>query len=437
MPSPRVAMPRRRPSPLPARPRRPAGPPDIDPEVEREIRAQHLGHGDDLSPEFYPTLHNLSAAFMYRFMVRPKVPRPIEYVRIPIETPPWETDDATRNRYYRVVNFIAQWNYAWEAGHLRHEMRADNIPDALTWLTAHQDVNLCLVPDEGHRSGYDLYQSLYHLLPRRTLERFGLPLFKMGHWPVTVPDVWADRMLPSDADRRLERAFAAHVWPLLSPGSRIDAFSADDPVRLLAHNLDFWLPHVDAVATARMDQFPRVEVENDEQQRVLDEARTDAPDDTEIHRPLKGGPVWEGEADAWEATRELVEQADRGGRLRALIDAIRSHRVEEDFSDRWSFAREDFERRLHAKRVRRVKISFVELGDTTPVHGREAEVHEQLLWEDFLAIVEPRERRIVVCLRNGMTRVGDIASELGYANHSPVSKALAKIRKRAERYLRD
>jgi hypothetical protein len=34
-----------------------------------------------------------------------------------------------------------------------------------------------------------------------------------------------------------------------------------------------------------------------------------------------------------------------------------------------------------------------------------------------------------------MTRATDIARELGYANHSPVSKALGRIRRKAERFL--
>jgi hypothetical protein len=40
-----------------------------------------------------------------------------------------------------------------------------------------------------------------------------------------------------------------------------------------------------------------------------------------------------------------------------------------------------------------------------------------------------------VCLRNGTTKLGDIAASLGYANHSPISKALALIRKKAAKFL--
>jgi hypothetical protein len=38
-------------------------------------------------------------------------------------------------------------------------------------------------------------------------------------------------------------------------------------------------------------------------------------------------------------------------------------------------------------------------------------------------------------LDNGITRVREIADRLGYANHSPVSKALARIRSKAAKLL--
>lgn len=158
------------------------------------------------------------------------------------------------------------------------------------------------------------------------------------------------------------------------------------------------------------------------------------PPGGEVDSPKAGVEVWVGEDDAWEATKEMVELADSGGRLRGIIDAVRSNRVEEDFSDRWSFAREDFERKLYRKRAK-IKVKFVELDDTVPVHGPESEVHENLLWEDFMGLLNRKEREIIVLLRNGETRIGDVGKLLGYANHSPVSKALARIRRKAREYL--
>jgi len=65
--------------------------------------------------------------------------------------------------------------------------------------------------------------------------------------------------------------------------------------------------------------------------------------------PRTGGPIWMGEDEAAEKVAETVEVADGTGRLRGILDAVRGHRVEDDFSVQWSNAREDFERKLCAK----------------------------------------------------------------------------------------
>lgn len=52
-------------------------------------------------------------------------------------------------------------------------------------------------------------------------------------------------------------------------------------------------------------------------------------------------------------------------------------------------------------------------------------------------MLDRKERQVVVLLRSGVTRVGEIASQLGYAYHSPVSKALARIRRKAANFFDD
>jgi hypothetical protein len=134
-----------------------------------------------------------------------------------------------------------------------------------------------------------------------------------------------------------------------------------------------------------------------------------------------GGTIWSGEAGAIELTREIVAAADRDGRLSGIVDAIRSHRVEEDFSPIWSRAREDLERKLYRKRSK-VQPVFIELYDTVPTHGPESEVTDRVAWQHFFTLLDKKEKRIVICLRSGPTTVGDIARELGYPYHSPISK---------------
>ena len=260
------------------------------------------------------------------------------------------------------------------------------------------------------------------------------PFFLRGIWPVSL--AYSDErfsQLPVDFEDRLSRAFAHHIWPLLIKNSPVSAFSLRDPLVVLSHNLDFWLPYLYRVIEDRLRGFPRCDFETPDQAVTLLRLRCEVPEGVTVDLPRKGGDIWAGEADAWKVAQELVEAADRHGRLRAVIDAVLSNRIQDDFSDCWSYDREDFERKFYHKRSK-VKVAFVEIPDTVPVHGPDSECAENLLWEDFITLLDKKEHRIVVCLRKGITGVGEIGRELGYANHSPVSKALKKIRIKAQQY---
>ena len=47
-------------------------------------------------------------------------------------------------------------------------------------------------------------------------------------------------------------------------------------------------------------------------------------------------------------------------------------------------------------------------------------------------MLDKKERHVVVCLLSGITKLGDIASSLGYPNHNAISKALAHRKKAQE-----
>jgi DNA-binding CsgD family transcriptional regulator len=246
-------------------------------------------------------------------------------------------------------------------------------------------------------------------------------------------------VLPVNFDERFSACFAEHIWPLLCPGSSRKAFSATEPLRLLAHNLDFWLPYLDLAAQELVRSWGRTRVEDERQQKKIEKVRgmpkpPEYPEYT-VERPLHGGYIWSGEEEAWEVTRRVVELADESGKLRGIIDAVRSHRVEDDFSSKWSPAKEDFERKLYRKRSK-TRVTFVELDDTIPVYGPDSEVEldRKLFWEDLIALLDPKERHVVVLLRSGHTQ-SEIAAALGYQNHSPISKALKRILRKAQRLL--
>lgn len=393
-----------------------------------------LAKGEDTLPENFPELFNISAGLHFlEFIPRPVETCPPEFVYIPLDG---KKSWLNKRRLLTQLT-ITNWNVAWEAGHLRSQFipqvfRTD-LPNHLRFLTKYKDANLYLIPDDG-QSNFEAFAPLYYLLPLSTLERFGLPVLKRGLWPPFNYNEVFHSHIQKGFDERLAKAFASHVWPLIDSGSGINSFSRDESLVVLTHNLNYWLPCVYKLAEDRLRSFSRVEFDSLEQIQQLERLRSTLPADVEADRPLRGGAIWCGEREAWDATKELIEIADEHGQLRGIIDAVRSNRVQDDFSNRWSYAKEDFERKLYRKRTK-TQVTFVELNEAKPVHAPTSEVHENLLWEDFITLLNPKERRIVVCLKNGVTRVSDISKELGYANHSPVSKALTQIRKKAERYL--
>src|SRR5260370_41230356 len=116
-----------------------------------------------------------------------------------------------------------------------------------------------------------------------------------------------------------------------------------------------------------MSTLERVQPETDKQKRQLAKARQEDFEEVWIERPRMGGTLWMGGEEAAEEMQSLVDEAERNGRC-AASSMLRSHRVNDDFSPRWSHARVDFERTLYSKRSK-VQVSFVELKDTLPVHG--------------------------------------------------------------------
>lgn len=376
----------------------------------------------------YPSLRNMSAAFMFSAVVRPLEPTQPEYATIAID-PGLGSEDNTK-----AAVAVSKWNLLWEAGQFRRRFfDEDELPETMAAIADLGDINLTFVPRT--RSRYFEYAPLLHLLSKRTMETFGLPVLRPDVWPFMADYAGIDDFLPPDFETRLSRAWAWTVWRHLESGSKMRAFTRDDPIKLLAHNLDFWVPAVTATIQNRLREFPEVD-------KGMDPAGLGIPVTLEdgsvlpgaiTGHPRMGGPVWMGEEDAGYAIEETVEHADATGRLRDIIDAVRSHRIEDDFSDHWSYAREDFERKLHGKR-RKVKVTFVEVPDTTPVQGPESEVIGNLVTNDFMAMLDVRNQQIVVLLNSGVTSKTEIADILGYANHSAVSKRLANIRVAAERF---
>lgn len=376
----------------------------------------------DIDPNVYPRMSNMSAAFIYRAIALPDKPESPEYVTVPM-----------LGRSTKLQVAVSQWNLLWESAQFRRRFFAEeDLPKSIWRFAELGDINVQFVPRT--KSRYFEYAVFAHLLPKSTLERFGLPLLRAGQWPFLADLVEPDSLLPHDFEERLARAWGWTVWPSLMSGSAMGAFSSSDPLRLLSHQLDFWLPAVTEVIQARLRDFPQVDNGIEPKPITLIDGSTLTG--ATASNPRKGGDIWTGESEAADVRAATIEMADRTGRLRAIVDAVKSNRVEDDFSDRWSYAREDFERKLYSKRSK-VKVRFVELTDATIVQSSQSEYLDNLATNEFLSILDPANRQIVVLLNSGVTKKTEIAKMLGYANHSPVSKRLARIRLAAAEYFGD
>jgi hypothetical protein len=387
-------------------------------ELESQDREAYFLPERRAIPEEFPALRTVSIGFMYRRTARALHPEAPEFVALPMES------------FTAMSQFaVGKWNMLWEAAQFRGRFFArDELPEPVAKVHDLGDVNAIFVPRT--RSRYAEYAPLFHLLPKAALQRAGLPLLRQGVWPIAPFNSDVDMYLPTDFEQRLANAWAWTVWPHLVSGSGLSAFTSDDPIKLLAHNLDFWVPAVTASIFVALGEHPEsdraVEVEP-----VLLEDGTILEDAVAVS-PRVGGSVWFGEEEANAMVAATVQAADKAGRLRAIIDAVRSNRVEDDFSPKWSFAREDFERKLYRKRSR-VQVRFVELTDTLPVQGPDSDLSGSLVTSDFLALLDEKQRQVVVMLSSGF-RHHEIAEHLGYANHSPISKRLEQIRQLAVRY---
>ncbi|MFF2556790.1 sigma-70 family RNA polymerase sigma factor [Nocardia sp. NPDC058058] len=367
--------------------------------------------------EMYPRLWNGSTGMLYERVLRALAPEPTEYLTIPM-TPRGASD--------RLCVAVSQWNMHWEAAQFRRRISIEDLPPQLYSVADRGDYNVMFVPRT--KSRYYEYSPLFHLLSKETVERFGLPLLRGGQWPYLAEYRNVDNVLPEDFPDRLSRAWSSTVWRHLMPGSPVSGFTTSDPIRLLSHNLDFWLPAVTEVIHSELQTLPLVDNGIPEMPAtLLDGSRLEG---AMIGRPRMGADVWQGQEDAAYFVDRTVEEADTDGRLRGILDAVRSNRVEDDFSDRWTYAREDFERKLYRKR-NKIKVRFVELTDTILVQGPETEIVDRIVYGDFLALLNERDREVVVLLRSGITNLTEIANIMGYSNHSPISKRLKRIREQA------
>ena len=262
--------------------------------VAKRVWEQDLVNEDEISQDSYPCLMNISAAFFLQCAPRPISPKPPEYIHIPLSC------SESTIKPINLDVFISQWNIAWESAQIRFDLFKEDLPSNMEWIEDYKTENIYLIPNYGTK--YYTYSSLFHLLPVKLLKKYQLPLLDKGHWPYTLRRWYYDQCMPSDFRNKLSYAFAQHLWPLINTRGALNKYSDSEPLKVLAHNLDFWLPYTNQVIEEILRTFPRADFESSKQKKLVEKAKKHMPSDVAIDRPLKGGTVWRGEEEARDFT---------------------------------------------------------------------------------------------------------------------------------------
>lgn len=106
-------------------------------ELDAWEREQILEDPARVTPDDFPRLHNLSAAFVYEKVLRADIPERPEYVTVPM----------TRSSSVKLKLAVSEWNILWEAAQFRRRMFDHReLPARLERLAELGDVNMYFVP---------------------------------------------------------------------------------------------------------------------------------------------------------------------------------------------------------------------------------------------------------------------------------------------------
>lgn len=334
---------------------------------------------------------------------------------------------------------LHNWNATQRAGFVRSGEAIEGLKPFVPYLEERRNPNMILVPTYGGNSELDVM--LAGLLPDDILAKAGLERRRsmMGL-------MYMHNDLPADYGARARAAFAHYIWTRLSPRARLGqgAFNARSPLRLLSGDTPYWAHRLYRLALARRDEFFAPTTHEDETWKPLAELRAGIlaglPEEErhlfDIQRPLMGGDVWD-EFDADEREEVLQSAIDGDGVLESLdpvVELLHRHRTHEDFSAANSWIKEDFERSFYSKRAK-LKVDLVETIDDAPAYALEPnEPYEQVLFRDVIAMLDQKERRLVIALRLGKS-ASTIARESGLRGHASVSRRIAALKTKVARLL--
>lgn len=274
------------------------------------------------------------------------------------------------NKRLELVAHVQDWNSSQRAGFLRSSETMDGLRAHVPGLEERRNPNMILVPTYGETSELDVM--LASLLPDALLEHYELERRRPSLGLLMLGG------LKSTYGTEARSAFTQHIWSYLAPRARLHegAFSPNSSLRLLAGDTRFWAHRLYRLALDRRDEYFEPTTHEDEGWKPIDQLRqailAKIPEEDrhlfKVERPLMGGTIWD-VFDANEREDALQAAVDGDGVMESLepvIELLHQSRAHEDFSDRHSWIKEDFERSFYSKRSR-LKVHLVETVDDAPI----------------------------------------------------------------------
>jgi len=336
---------------------------------------------------------------------------------------------------------VHTWNLSAPAGFLRAGDALDRLARIVPALPKRDNPNLIFVP--SREDGLTmLHVMLGSLLPDASLRRAGIQR-RRASMSLLLTGTYD---LPAGYGHAASAAFSEYIWTRLAPRARFHPsfFAPRAPLRLLAGDARFWMHRLYRIALDRREDFGEGPTEPDWKPLPELEAalRKQIPpeewDRYQVRRPLFGGDIWDIE-DADERN-EVIEQAISGSgveeSLQPVIELLHTQRAHEDFSSRYSWIKEDFERQFYSKRAR-LQVELVEtVDDALAWSTDDNEAYGDLLFRDVLAWLDRKERKLLLALRMGKTAT-EIARSGGLSGHASISRRIQRLKQKVARLLAD
>jgi len=355
---------------------------------------------------------------------------------------------------------VVMWNRDQCAGFLRDGETLESMQNA--GLVTGKNPNVVVAPT--HHGYSELMGMLGSLLPDNVLERYGVgrPRPHFWLWPCSESihlrsfenfKKYSRAKLNQLEDQHLQRlasiipsAFEQWIWGKLVGCKRFGMhdFASNSSLRLLAGDVRFWMHRLYRIAIDLYESRPPTEHEDDGW-RSLEEIESHLNDYIEkddrqnfhISRPRVGGDLWyPDDPDERDWIADLLIDGDTTVEsLSPITEILLGSAAHEDFSDRYSWVKEDFERAFYSKRSR-VKIKLFEFVDQCPVHdGLDTPGYQDVLFRDLMAFFDERDRTIILALRQGKTQ-SEIAEQLGHSGHASISRRVKHIEQKMMRLLK-